>query len=84
MRCLACNKRLNSRESTRKYSSSGDFIDLCDHCFSFIADEIPDTEDGISGDPDFDDIAEDTGGIDDLGLSTTAEDFRDEGNDYGT
>lgn len=54
MRCLACNKGLNSRESTRKYASSGTYIDLCDRCFSYVAEEIPDVSDGI--DPDqFDD-----------------------------
>ena len=81
MRCLACNKRLNSRESTRKYSSSGNYIDLCDHCFSFVSEEIPDTEDGISGDPDFDGVDfEDTEGLDELGLSTNN---GGEGNEYG-
>jgi hypothetical protein len=44
MRCLACDKRLNDRESTRKYSSSGTFVDLCDRCFSTISDEVPDIE----------------------------------------
>jgi len=29
MRCLACNRRLNEYESTRRYASNGQFVDLC-------------------------------------------------------
>lgn len=48
MRCLSCDRRLNDRESTRKYSSSGTFIDLCNRCFAYIADEVPSVdEDGF-------------------------------------
>ena len=31
---------LNDREATRKYKSTGEFLDLCDNCFSDIVDEI--------------------------------------------
>lgn len=41
MRCLACNCQLNDHESTRKFASSGSFVDLCDRCFSEVAEEIP-------------------------------------------
>lgn len=41
MRCLSCNERLNNREACRKYSSSGTFVDLCDSCFKYVADEVP-------------------------------------------
>jgi hypothetical protein len=55
MRCLACDKRLNDRESTRKYASSGTFVDLCNRCFSTIAEDIPDIEGEVSDDyPDED------------------------------
>ncbi len=33
MRCLACNKLLNDYEATRKYESTGEFVDLCNGCF---------------------------------------------------
>lgn len=46
MRCLACDKRLNDRESVRKYSSSGGFVDLCNGCFKTVAEDIPDIEEG--------------------------------------
>jgi len=63
MRCLACNKLLNDRESTRKYSTSGTFIDLCDHCFSFVSDDIPDViePDEIGDDSIIDDEHDDLG-----------------------
>lgn len=41
MRCLACNVLLNDNEATRKYANTHTFIDLCDHCFSTVADDIP-------------------------------------------
>jgi hypothetical protein len=44
MKCLACNITLTDREATRKYASSGTFIDLCNNCFAHIADDIPDIE----------------------------------------
>lgn len=44
MRCLSCDRKLNDYESTRRYASSGDFVDLCNRCFSFVADDIPDLE----------------------------------------
>lgn len=44
MRCLACDKRLTNSESTRKYASSGTFVDLCNRCFAFVADDIPDVD----------------------------------------
>lgn len=48
MRCLSCDKRLNDRESVRKYATSGTFVDLCDRCFSTVSDEIPDVEGEVS------------------------------------
>jgi len=47
MRCLACNRMLNDRESVRKYASTGTFVDLCNRCFSFVAEDIPDVDDGV-------------------------------------
>lgn len=45
MRCLSCNKQLNDSEATRKYATTGEFLDLCDGCFRHVASEIP-TVDG--------------------------------------
>lgn len=43
-RCLSCNVIMTDREATRKYASSGTFIDLCNHCFAHVAEDIPDIE----------------------------------------
>lgn len=34
MRCKACNVALNDFEATRKSKNTGDFVDLCNSCFS--------------------------------------------------
>jgi hypothetical protein len=44
MRCLSCDRKLSDRESTRKYASSGTFVDLCNRCFSDVAEDIPDID----------------------------------------
>jgi len=41
MRCLACNKALSEFESTRKSPETGEFIDLCNYCYSTIQNEAP-------------------------------------------
>lgn len=53
MRCLSCNKQLSDREATRKYATSGLFIDLCDGCFKHVESEIP-AIDGIGSESDED------------------------------
>ena len=40
MRCLACNKALNDFESTRKSATTGEYVDLCNHCFHNIEQDI--------------------------------------------
>ena len=40
MRCVACNKALSEFESTRKSSVTGEYLDLCNHCYSEIAKDI--------------------------------------------
>ena len=44
MRCLSCNRILSDREATRKYQSSGTFLDLCDQCYEPIKEEVKVTE----------------------------------------
>lgn len=44
MRCSACNVILNTQESTRKFTNSGEFVDLCNKCFNTISDDIQYTE----------------------------------------
>lgn len=40
MRCLACNARLTDYEATRRSSTTNEFIDLCNHCFSSISEDL--------------------------------------------
>ena len=40
MRCLSCDKILNDYESTRKSAVTGEYIDLCNACFSTIKDTV--------------------------------------------
>ena len=40
MRCLACNKNLNDFEATRKSSTTGEYVDLCNHCFHNVEQDI--------------------------------------------
>lgn len=44
MRCLACNMQLSDAESTRKSQITGEFIDLCNHCYSTISNDSEDTD----------------------------------------
>jgi hypothetical protein len=40
MRCQACNKALNDFESTRKSVTTGEYVDLCNHCFHDVENDI--------------------------------------------
>jgi len=40
MRCIACNKNLNDFESTRKSTTTGEYVDLCNHCFHNVEQDI--------------------------------------------
>ena len=44
MRCVACNKVLSDFESTRKSVNTGEYLDLCNHCFHTIQGDAPSTE----------------------------------------
>ena len=41
MKCLSCDVILTPFEATRKYKSSGDYLELCHKCFAPIAAEVP-------------------------------------------
>ncbi len=40
MRCNSCDCQLTDYEATRK-TFTGKFLDLCNRCYSHIADEVP-------------------------------------------
>lgn len=44
MRCVICNEGLTDFEATRKYSDTDDFVDMCNHCYSYVKRNIHTTE----------------------------------------
>lgn len=48
MRCVACDKNLGNRESTRKSPVTGQYYDLCDKCFDTIKDQVEVVENPLS------------------------------------
>ena len=40
MRCISCNKLLTDFEATRRSIQSNDFVELCNDCFYYTADDI--------------------------------------------
>ena len=40
IRCKACDIVLNKFESTRKYKDSGEFIDLCNGCYTAVKEDV--------------------------------------------
>ena len=39
MRCKACDKIMTDYELTKKFSGSGEFVDLCNECSRFLVDD---------------------------------------------
>ena len=52
MRCKACDKLLTDYESTRKSALTKEYLDLCNHCFRAINDNmyVKEREDLITSD----------------------------------
>ena len=44
MRCGCCNRLLNSFESTRKSATSGEYLDMCNKCYSSVSDSFDDVD----------------------------------------
>jgi len=44
MRCKACNSQLNDFESTRKSSTNGEFLDLCNSCYRCVSNDVQSIE----------------------------------------
>ena len=40
MRCYCCDKNLSDFESTRKSATTGEFLDMCNKCYSTIKDDL--------------------------------------------
>jgi len=53
MRCIACDKELSDFEATRKSSTTGEYLDLCNTCYSSIQDELySDEREDLRGETD--------------------------------
>ena len=40
MRCTCCNRNLNDFESTRKSKTTGDYLDMCNKCYSEVQEDL--------------------------------------------
>jgi hypothetical protein len=40
MRCQCCDKNLNDFESTRKHATTGEYLDMCNKCYSTVSDDL--------------------------------------------
>ena len=40
MRCLSCNALLSDFEATRKSVNTNEYIDMCNHCYSYVKRNI--------------------------------------------
>jgi len=41
MHCVCCDKILNDFESTRKSKTTGEYLDMCNRCYTTVAEDIP-------------------------------------------
>lgn len=65
MRCICCDKRLSDFEATRKHINTGEYLDMCNKCYSTIDKQVltyerydlyddEETEQSVLGFPDSD------------------------------
>lgn len=47
MRCLSCDKKLSTFECVRKSVTTGEYLDLCNNCYSTISDDVPTLENDV-------------------------------------
>jgi hypothetical protein len=40
MHCVVCDVELSDFEATRKYADSNEFVDMCNHCYSYVKRSI--------------------------------------------
>lgn len=44
MRCYCCNKILSNQEATRKFKTSGEFVDMCNKCLTTVDEDVQYTD----------------------------------------
>jgi len=47
IRCYSCDCNLSDFESTRKSKTTGEYLDLCEDCFSTVAEDFITTEEQL-------------------------------------
>lgn len=40
MKCRSCDEILTDEEAVRKYPNTTEYIDLCNHCLSYIREDL--------------------------------------------
>jgi hypothetical protein len=55
MKCSCCDVILSTRESVRKFKSSGEYVDMCDKCLSTISDDVTVIEGKVTEDNEYND-----------------------------
>jgi hypothetical protein len=40
MKCVICDVALSDFEATRKYADTKEFVDMCNHCYSYVKRSI--------------------------------------------
>ena len=40
MHCVVCDVELSDFEATRKYADTNEFVDMCNHCYSYVKRNI--------------------------------------------
>lgn len=67
MRCLSCNAALTDYEATRRSANTDEFIDLCNHCFASISEDLQTIErEDLAHDIDYVDENDSHCGLDSL------------------
>lgn len=67
MRCLSCNAALTDYEATRRSANTNEFIDLCNHCFASISEDLQTIErEDLAHDIDYVDENDSHCGLDSL------------------
>lgn len=77
MRCLSCDCELTDFEATRRYSHSGEFVDLCGRCIAPIVVSLDTSERFELFDPDLDSVDQTTP-PDDIEITPFNEDIDDD------
>ena len=78
MKCQACDCSLTDFESSARGATTGDYLDMCSRCLSYIREVIQTTENFLLYNPDADDLDTRYDGSVDMALSELIGEFEDD------